>query len=182
MSDKQLLYEGRYLNMVTHQNWEYAERTNISGIVAMVAVTREGKLIFLEQYRRPVECPCIELPAGLAGDHAGAEGEDLEIAAQRELLEETGYTAGKLIYLFDGPPSPGACSEVVSWYLAVDLERAGPGGGDDSEDIEVHEVQLDEAHAFFGERQAAGCLIDPKVFLGIYFAKRYLDEQTLSFI
>ena len=181
MSGKQTLYEGRFLHLVKKNNWEYVSRPNITGIAAMVPITQENKLVILEQYRRPVDNLVIEFPAGLVGDVAAFADETIELGANRELIEETGYEAGELHHLFDSPPSPGICSEIISWYLAVKLTKVGPGGGDETEDIRIHEVSLADAHAFLGERQAAGCLLDPKVFLGLYYAQRYLTGQSIAF-
>src|SRR5580704_13589060 len=90
---KRTLFEGKHIRMVARGDWEYAERKNVTGIVAIIAVTAEGKLLLVEQYRPPLGKTVIELPAGLAGDIAGQEGEAMVTAARRELLEETGYEA-----------------------------------------------------------------------------------------
>lgn len=60
--------EGRFLRFLIKQGWEYVERPNCTGIVIIVAVTDEGKLLFTEQFRLPVGRPVIEFPAGLVGD------------------------------------------------------------------------------------------------------------------
>src|SRR5205085_12602765 len=88
-----VLYDGKHIQLVRRDRWEYARRKNLTGIVAIVAVTGDGKLILVEQYRPPVGARGIELPAGLAGDAAGEESEALAAAARRELLQETGYGA-----------------------------------------------------------------------------------------
>ena len=62
-------------------------------MVAIIAVTDEDKLLLVEQHRPPVNQTVLELPAGLVGDLSDHPMEDLEQAAQRELLEETGYRA-----------------------------------------------------------------------------------------
>ena len=60
--------------------------------------------------------------------------------------------------------------EQVMFFHASALRRIGPGGGDASEDIEVHEVPLDSVPVFLAVREAKGCLVDPKVWAGLYFA------------
>ena len=87
-----VLFEGRYLRLRSAGHWEFAERVGISGVVAVVAITPSGALLLVEQFRIPVGSQVIELPAGLAGDGDFA-GENLQTAAQRELEEETGWTA-----------------------------------------------------------------------------------------
>jgi ADP-ribose pyrophosphatase len=63
-----ILHKGKYLNLVCDDNWEYVKRTNCSGIVVIVPKTKDGKVIFVEQFRRPVESQVIEWPAGLVND------------------------------------------------------------------------------------------------------------------
>lgn len=172
MSERTVLAAGRHLRFVVEEGWEYVERPRVSGIAVIVAVTREDRLLLVEQYRRPVGGRVLELPAGLAGDVAGHEGEDLADAARRELLEETGYEAGTMTPLAQGPPSVGVTSEVVTFFRAEGLRKAGPGGGDGTEAIVVHEVPSREVDAFLRSRAAGGLLVDPKVYAGLYLVSR----------
>jgi ADP-ribose pyrophosphatase len=167
---KQIVAAGKYVRLVNCGGWEFVERTTSTGIVVLVAVTDERKLILVEQYRPPVDSRVVELPAGLAGDLPGEELEELATAARRELLEETGYEAQEMTYLTQGPPSAGLSTEIVTLFLARGLTKTDAGGGDDSEDIEVHEVALDAALDWLEEKAAAGALIDPKVYTGLFFA------------
>src|SRR3954467_3378014 len=107
MPDATILYDGKHIQLVKQANWEFAKRKNLTGIVGIVAVTDDGKLVLVEQFRPPVGKRVIELPAGLAGDSGGTEGEDLAVAAKRELLEETGYEAKQWTRLVDGAASAG---------------------------------------------------------------------------
>jgi ADP-ribose pyrophosphatase len=163
-----LLAQGRHLRFVAEDGWEYVDRNAVSGIAVIVAVTDEGRLLLVEQYRPPVRQRVIELPAGLAGDEAGREGEELVAAARRELLEETGYEADTVSALASGPPSVGVSSEVVTFFRAEGLRRVGPGGGEGSERIVLHEVELGRVDAFLAEKAAEGLLVDPKVYAGLY--------------
>ncbi len=171
------LKQGRYLRLVVDRGWEWCERVNASGIVVIVAVTPnddaapQGRLLLVEQERRPFGARVIELPAGLAGDHDDAD-EAMATAALRELEEETGYTAERMAPLFEGPVSAGMTTEYLHWVQGHGLRRIGPGGGDASEDIVVHEVPLDRVEAFLEERRAIGVLVDPKVYAGLYAARR----------
>lgn len=167
--DRTILAEGRHIRLVSRSGWEYVERVKISGIVAILAVTEDGRILLTEQYRKPVEKRVIELPAGLAGDVVGDEGEALAEAARRELLEETGYKAGRMIYLTQGPPSAGLSTEIITLFRALDLRKESDGGGDASEDITVHEVPVERAGEWLEEMSRKGLLIDPKVYTGLYF-------------
>ncbi len=112
----------------------------------------------------------IEFPAGLVGDEPGREQEDLIEAARRELLEETGYRAGKLNLVSTSATSPGLTNELVRFVLASELRKVGKGGGTPSENIRVHEVALREARAWLTERERQGTLLAAKFFAGLFFA------------
>lgn len=165
-----VLATGKHLRLVDDGGWEYAERVNASGIVAIVALTRENEIIFIEQYRPAIQKRVIEIPAGLAGDVPGTESEPLTKAARRELLEETGYRAHKLEHLFCGPPSAGMSTEMIDFFLARNVRRVGDGGGDDHEEIQVHVVPIEEAAAWLRSKETTRRCIDPKVYTGLLFA------------
>jgi ADP-ribose pyrophosphatase len=165
------LAEGTFLALRKRGRWEYAHRVRSSGAVMIVAVTDDGKLILTEQLRLPFNRPVIELPAGLAGDTPGDEHEACAIAAQRELLEETGYEAREMTLLAEGPTSAGLSTETVALFRAVGLHKTGAGGGDDHEDITVHEIPLAAVPSWLAQKTAAGVLVDLKVYAGLYFAR-----------
>jgi ADP-ribose pyrophosphatase len=165
-----VLAKGRYLTLVDEGGWEYVTRPHITGIVVIVALTEERRLVLVEQYRRAVHNHVIELPAGLVGDVDGHGAESLLDAAARELEEETGYAAAKMVPLFDGPIAVGVSDEIVSFFAARGLSRVGAGGGDDTEDITVHEVPLGELQAFLAAKREAGLGIDPKIYAGLFLA------------
>lgn len=167
---RRVLAEGRYVRLVEQAGWEWAERVRVSGVVAVVAVTPDGRLVLTEQYRPAVETRVLDLPAGLAGDLAGAEDESLLVAARRELMEETGYESDRWKLLTEGPSSPGMTNEMLTFFLALNAEQTGPGGGDASETIDVHVVPLKQLHPWLEAQRGAGILIDPKVYVGAYFA------------
>ena len=169
---RRVLGEGRFVRLVAEDHWEWTERLNISGAVMIVAVTEARELVMVEQYRIPLHARVIELPAGLAGDGPATAGEPLANAAHRELVEETGYEADAMEYLADGPTSAGMTSETYSVFLARNVRRVGPGGGDDREDIQVHVMPLDGVEQWLAQRRRQGVLVDPRVYLGLYFAAR----------
>ncbi len=166
------LHAGRYLRLVVRNGWEFVERPGIHGIVLVVAVTPAGGILLVEQWREAVGARVLELPAGLAGDAGSPSNEPLEEAARRELVEETGWDAASMERLTVGPPSAGVTSEIVTLFRARGLWKAGPGGGVEGEAITVHEVPLASIEAFVAGREAGGTLVDPKVWAGLWFARR----------
>lgn len=166
------LHAGRYLRLVVRNGWEFVERPGIHGIVLVVAVTPGDRLLLVEQRREAVAANVLELPAGLAGDAESPASESLEEAARRELVEETGWDAAAMERLTAGPPSAGVTSEIVTFFRARGLSRVGAGGGIEGEAITVHEVPLAAVESFLAEREAGGTLVDPKVWAGLWFARR----------
>lgn len=166
------LYDGQFLRLRRRGRWEYAERVNPGGAVAIVALTPAGELLLVEQFRAPLERSVIELPAGLVGDEPGREREAWREAASRELEEETGWRAGRFEKLTEGPTTAGLSNETVILARAFDLERTGEGGGDDSEAITVHAIPVDRVLDWLQEKEHGGLQADPKVYAGLYFLAR----------
>jgi len=176
---KVIVHEGKFLRFVRRGDWEYTERSNCSAVVIIVAMTDDRKVLFVEQYRPPVQGKAIEFPAGLVNDSAVKRRESLLTAARRELLEETGYAAGKMTKLLEGPSSSGSSADMVTIVHATDLRKVGEGGGDDFESIVVHEVPLDDADRWLAKMRKKKYLIEPKIYAGLYFLKT-LQTTTRS--
>ncbi len=109
---EEVMWEGRFITAKRRGRWEYVSRARNIGAAVILAIDEapdgrpEGRhVILVDQYRVPLGCRCIELPAGLIGDETA--GEDPLEAATRELEEETGYRAGRLERLGDFYSSPG---------------------------------------------------------------------------
>jgi ADP-ribose pyrophosphatase len=173
MMASEILCDGKYLRLLRDDGWEFVQRKNVSGIVGIVAVTDDGKLILVKQYRRPVGKNVIEIPAGLAGDTPSAPNEELAIAASRELEEETGYRAGKMTRVASGTASAGLCDEIITLFRAEQLRRVHQGGGDESEEITVHEIPLDEVEEWLKGQMAERKLVDLKVYSALHFARSW---------
>ncbi len=173
-SRRQVLAEGRFVRLVRQDGWEWAERTNSSGVVVIVAFTDAAEIVLAEQYRPPLRARVLDLPMGLSGDLDGAEDEELHEAARRELLEETGYAPTRLEWLGEAPTSAGLTNELLTYFLARGCRRIANGGGDDSEDIEVHVVPHDQADTWLERKRADGVLIDPKIYAAIYYLQRHI--------
>ena len=173
-SASKVLCRGDYLSLSSRRSWEFVTRHNASASVGIVPLTDEGRVVLVEQHREPVGRSVIELPSGLAGDVSGAESESRVEAAQRELYEETGYVASCWTDLNSGYSSPGLTDEWIALFLAQGLEKRGPGGGDDSESIVVHEVLLDDIAGWL--RRHDYCT-DLKLMAGLYAAQVCLRER-----
>ena len=168
---------GRHLALLAHRGWEYVTRTKGRGVVGVVALTPAREVLLVEQYRPPVGCRVLELPAGLVGD---AGDETVLEAASRELYEETGYRApeDRLHWLMRAPSSAGLTDEVVELVLARDVTRSGRGGGVDGERIELLIVPLDELEGFLDDRAESGVHIDLKVRLVPLLARGMSPEVS----
>ena len=186
MLNKKILWQGKYLRSVlikyyvrcnsSHQiearDWEAFERVNCDGVIGIVPFTDNGEVILIRQFRPPINGFVIELPAGLVD-----AGEDFEQAVRRELIEETGYKAGNVQFLTEGPMSSGASAEILSVYIATGLIHVGIGQRDETEDIEVIPVQLGNIAAKLEELRQSGDHIDLKVYGMIEMAKNFLKDK-----
>jgi ADP-ribose pyrophosphatase len=173
-----VLFETKYLRLCDRSGWVYAERANAHGVVVMIAVTPERKVLFVEQFRNPVDKKVLEMPAGLVGDEPGAHDEDLAAAAGRELVEETGWQARKIERVCGGPVSAGMSSEILTFFLCTKLERISAGGGVEGENISTYEVPIEKAREWLVLKEGEGYLVDPKVYAGLYFAERALPPKA----
>ena len=159
---EETVWEGRYIAAKRRGPWEYVSRTrNISA--AVIVAIDDGHVILVEQYRVPLGKNCLELPAGLIGDEN--EGEAVEVAAARELEEETGYRPARMTVLGYFHSSPGMVSEGFTLLRAEGLTRVGEGGGVEGENILVHRVKLTDVPAFVAAKRAEGYAIDVKMLL-----------------
>ncbi|MFN3167648.1 MAG: NUDIX hydrolase [Phycisphaeraceae bacterium] len=173
----EVMAQGRFLRMVRRGRWEYVERPNTEGAVAVIAVTDAGELVLIEQHRVPLGRACVELPAGLAGDLDDDPDESFAQAARRELLEETGFHAETVEHLFPAVTSPGLTSESIDLYRATGLTRRHDGGGVDHEAITVRLVPIDAVDAWLAERSAAGLAVDIKVYAAAALAKAWREPH-----
>ncbi|MCF8472256.1 MAG: NUDIX hydrolase [Sphingomonadaceae bacterium] len=157
-----VMWQGRFITAKKRGQWEYVSRAR--GIKAAVILAMEDDHVLLvEQYRVPLGANCIELPAGLIGDHE--EGEDTLVSAARELEEETGYRADHLEIVGEYFSSPGMVSESFSLIRAHGLTKVSAGGGVDGENITVHRVAVANMPHFVQEKRAEGCVIDVKLLM-----------------
>jgi len=115
------------------------EKVTHPGSVGILPVLENGDLIFVKQFRYVIGSDLLEIPAGTI-----EEGESPEECATRELLEETGYQAGRLDLLSSFYTSPGYSNEFMWLFKATDL-RSGEAKPMADESIEIKVVSLGEA-------------------------------------
>jgi ADP-ribose pyrophosphatase len=173
LSETKTAYEGKFLRLCTQGRWEYAERVNASSAVIIIARTPDDTLLFVEQYRIPIGKLSIEMPAGLVGDLDA--NDTLELAAKRELLEETGWQADHVEVLMSGPSSSGMSNEQIAFVRATGLKRIHAGGGDETENITVHEVPVVDAARWLVRKMAEGYAMDPKLWAGLWLLDKNPD-------
>lgn len=157
------MWQGKFITAKKQGRWEYVSRARGIRAAVIVAIDGDGQLILVEQYRVPLGRACLELPAGLVGDETADEA--VEIAAARELEEETGYRPGRIQSLGEYFSSPGMVSESFTLVRAHDLVRTGDGGGVEGEGITVHRVELARVPDFVANCRARGLAIDVKLLL-----------------
>ncbi|MBA4754069.1 MAG: NUDIX hydrolase [Sphingobium sp.] len=159
---EEVMWAGRFITAKRRGKWEYVGRAR--GIrAAVILAIDDGHVLLVDQYRVPLGRRCIELPAGLVGDHDADE--DAGIAASRELEEETGYRAARLESVGEFFSSPGMVSESFTLFRAHGLEKTGEGGGVEGEDIHVHRVPLAGLTAQIAAWRAEGYAMDVKLLL-----------------
>jgi ADP-ribose pyrophosphatase len=162
----ELMWEGKFVRALRRGRWEYASRARDIRAVVILA-EHEGKVILVDQPRVPTDCRCVELPAGLVGDHD--PNATVESTAIHELEEETGFTASHVERLGDFYSSPGMLAEAFTLVRAHGVRKIGEGGGDDSEDIIVHLVPRADIPNFIEQKRAEGFGIDAKLLLLLNF-------------
>ncbi len=133
------------------------------------SVTLQSELLFVRQFRAPVGQLLLEVPAGTLDLHDGVT-EEPQLAAERELEEETGLRATTWRHLRSFFTAPGFTSEHMELYLALGLSEAGPGARTPDEDEAIEAVRLTIAEA--AEAVRRGAIVDAKSLVAIAAAER----------
>jgi ADP-ribose pyrophosphatase len=150
-------------------NGNQAQREYIvhPGAVLVVPVLQNGNIILERQFRYPLNQVFIELPAGKID-----AGEDTLITGQRELLEETGYSAAEWISLGHQHPCIGYANEVIYMYIARGL-TAGAHQLDADEHLEVFDLPLVQCI----QMVQSGEITDGKTIIALFLAEKYLTAH-----
>jgi ADP-ribose pyrophosphatase len=142
---------------------EYIEHP---GAVVIVPLFENGDILLERQYRYPLRRDFIELPAGKIDP-----GEDVLACGQRELLEETGYTASEWQYLTTAYPCIGYSDERLVYYLAGGLDYSGHQP-DEDEFLEILRMPIGQAL----DMVKSGEICEAKTLIGLYWLEKILSE------
>lgn len=169
------IFSGKIINLqvqdVELPNGKMSKREIIKhpGAVAVLAITEDGNVVLVEQYRKPMEKSLIEIPAGkLEGN------EDPQEAALRELEEETGYACKNIELITSFYTAPGFADELIHLYIATDLKKLeNPKSADEDEFVELIEVSLQKASEWI----KSGKICDAKTLIAIQYWQLQSSER-----
>ncbi|MBP3038981.1 NUDIX hydrolase [Bacillaceae bacterium Marseille-Q3522] len=137
------------------------EIINHPGAVCLLAITPEDKIVFVEQFRKPLEKTIVEIPAGKL-----EKGEDPAVCARRELEEETDYVCAQLELVTSFYTSPGFADELIYFYIAKGLtKKENSAALDEDEFVRVLELTLDEAIRYWKDEK----IHDAKTILALQY-------------
>lgn len=141
------------------------------GAVSVVPVVGDGSVLLVRQYRAAIDADLLEIPAG----KRDVAGEPPEVTAERELEEEVGMRAGRLVKLAEFYNSPGFCDELSHVFMAVDLAAVESSAHSEEEQhMTIERVLLDDVPGLI----ASGALVDAKSIIGLTLARATLSEQA----
>jgi ADP-ribose pyrophosphatase len=178
----ELLHRGRVLEFrvdtVERADGRRARRDVAAhpGAVAIVAVDAEGRVLLVRQYRHPAGRALLEIPAGtLDRDLASGAIEEPDLAARRELEEETGHRAERWERLGDFWTAPGFATERMHLFLATELVAAGTGRLVPDEDEALELIRLPWREALAAAER--GEILDAKTLVGIFWLARRMEAR-----
>lgn len=139
------------------------------GASVVVPMTDNGMLLMVTQFRKPCDMISLELPAGKLDS-----GEDPENCAKRELHEETGFIAGKMVKAFEIHSSPGFSDEVLHMYVATNLTE-GEACPDEDEFISCSRHSIADLISMVKK----GEITDAKTIIGIFLADKITKNEYI---
>ncbi len=159
--DGKIMHVRRDIVELSDGSEAFREVVDHSGGVCVLALDDENRVLTVRQFRYPFERILQEIPAGKL-----ERGEDPDVAAARELREETGAVAGRMEWLGEIYPTPAYCGEIIRMYLARDLVF-GENDLDEGEFLDVERVPFDD----LVEKVLAGEIRDAKTVAAVLKAK-----------
>jgi len=137
------------------------------------AITEEGKILLVKQYRHALGEECIELPGGCIDDTDAT----LEDGIRRELLEETGYAFETVHYLGKTSPNPSTNNNLMHMFIATGGRKVQDQHLDENEEIEVSEIGMDELKELLEGKR----IVQAMHMTTIFYALRYLEKLNYNF-
>ena len=134
--------------------------------VNVIAITKDGQFVMERQYRHAARKISLELPCGVM-----EEGETPLEAAQRELLEETGFGGGQWKKLMELSPNPSAMSNTTHCFLAIGVEKIAEQHLDETEELSVLFMTKEEVKRMLNENQICRALMVAPLYKYIYAAE-----------
>ena len=134
--------------------------------VNVIAITKDGQFVMERQYRHAARKISLELPCGVMED-----GEAPLEAAQRELLEETGFGGGQWKKLMELSPNPSAMSNTTHCFLAIGVEKIAEQHLDETEELSVLFMTKEEVKRMLNENQICQALMVAPLYKYIYAAE-----------
>jgi len=174
ITKSEILFKGKVFDLQVDEieyesgNKGVRETAVHKGGAVIVALTKDYKIVFVNQFRYPHQKYLLELPAGKLNDN-----EDPQTCALRELEEETGYKANKISKLGAVATAPGFCTEILHIYLAEELTAGDHNREEGEAGMEIFEFTLNE----IDEKIRSGEIYDAKTISGIMLAKLRLTNE-----
>jgi ADP-ribose pyrophosphatase len=174
VNDRKIVYHGKVFTLVrenvilengTTTDVEFIEHPGASAIIPFLD---DHRIVLLKQYRHALKKNIWEIPAGTLDPQ-----EDIISCAKRELIEETGYSAGQWQKLGEITPVPGYSDERIHIFLARELQPAGRNL-DPDEVIQVEEVDFFKALEMIGD----GKIQDAKSIAGLFMASQFSKSNA----
>ena len=134
--------------------------------VNVIAITKDGQFVMERQYRHAARKISLELPCGVM-----EEGETPLEAAQRELLEETGFGGGQWKKLMELSPNPSAMSNTTHCFLTIGVEKIAEQHLDETEELSVLFMTKEEVKRMLNENQICQALMVAPLYKYIYAAE-----------
>lgn len=182
MEEKEL-YKGNFLTFCERNGWEFVKRTKGTNGVMILPLTTDNCFVVVEEWREPIQKNVINFPAGVIED-----GEGFAAAAERELLEETGYQMGGRDWFYTIATSAGITDEKLYVFPCYDCVKVSSGGGlsEEGEHIKIHKVPFDCLFQWLKTKERNGCLIGASLWMfafGMFIAtslnrKKLLENDT----
>lgn len=188
MKNSKILYDTQYLQLKSTtsksgNDWVYAHRPNVSGVVIIVPVIENKKVLFIIEERPPLVAEglaerSIAVPAGLVGDERN--GESIEEAVRAELLEEAGLEAEKIeIKTQRAASSPGCVSEIVTIAIAYinEYKIVSQPISDGGVIVDRILIDINDIYSWLQEQEKNGAAIATQTLAGLFYL--YQDKEEI---